>query len=317
MTMDASRGRFCHSGEHLPGFHLVDLHMYDTSLFANACVLSTGDTAVVFDAGTSLTTREIVTHLDYHGIAPRIAHIVPSHHHFDHAGGIAPLLRHFKKRHVAASVVTTDEMAPLLQDPAPHARGARPLFGDLVGDVAPVAPADMTILREGEKLALDGGHELLLLGTPGHCRDHVSPVILDGGRPVACFLGEALGINLRKVLSPLPAATAPGYERAAYRQSIERVMHLGVDAAFFSHVGGVRGRDEVRETCQKALDMLGEITRFTVAAAGQGPVDARAVVTSFKHRYQEYLATCVMDGVVVDNLSFLVALGILRDAGLK
>jgi hydroxyacylglutathione hydrolase len=86
-------------------------------------------------------------------------------------------------------------------------------------------------LEDGEDVDL-GGLTLCALTTPGHAPEHVSYLLLDGGRMVALFSGGALlvGTVARTDLAD-PELTEP-LARAAYRSLRQRLLllpdHLGV-----------------------------------------------------------------------------------------
>ncbi|MEX2683045.1 MAG: MBL fold metallo-hydrolase [Candidatus Sigynarchaeota archaeon] len=309
--------RIIHSGEHLDHVHLIDLNLYDSSLFANACLLDADGDHVLFDAGTSATTGQIVNYLRYHELDDGRYFIIPSHHHFDHAGGIVSLIRHFKKSSIPAMVVTTPAMVDYLADLPSRVEGARRQFQQMVGNIEPVPREDMVVLGDGVKFSLADGSTIELVETPGHSPDHVSPVIREGSRISLCFFGEALGINLRHHLSPIPSCTAPCYDSKEYKASIAKIKALNVETGIFSHVGGVTGAENVASSCDLALEKLGEVTDFIARLHAGGVRSTTEMVARLKNTYRDYIATCVMDESVVNNLAFLLVYGILKDLHLK
>ncbi|MDP9208616.1 MAG: rhodanese-like domain-containing protein [Actinomycetota bacterium] len=80
-------------------------------------------------------------------------------------------------------------------------------------------------LEDGEEADL-GGLVLRALATPGHAPEHVSYLLLDGGRPLALFSGGALlvGTVARTDLAS-PELTEP-LARAAFRSLHERLLRL-------------------------------------------------------------------------------------------
>jgi glyoxylase-like metal-dependent hydrolase (beta-lactamase superfamily II) len=309
--------RIIHSGEHLDHVNLIDLNLYDSSLFANACVLEAGGDRVLFDAGTSATTGQIITYIKYHGLDDGKYFIIPSHHHFDHSGGITSLLRHFKKNGIPATVVTTPTMAECLANLPARVEGARRQFQQMIGTIEAVSREDMLVLGGGVKFSLADGSSIELLPTPGHSPDHVSPVVRDGDRTRLVFFGEALGINLRHHLSPIPSSVAPCYDSKAYKASIAKIKAIAADAGIFSHVGGVTGAENMTALCDLALEKVDEVTEFITRLHAGGVASTTEMVTKLQHTYRDYIATCVMDDRVVNNLAFLLVYGVLKDAGLK
>jgi hydroxyacylglutathione hydrolase len=87
-------------------------------------------------------------------------------------------------------------------------------------------------LEDGQEVDL-GGLILRTLATPGHAPEHVSYLLLDGGRPLALFSGGALlvGTVARTDLAG-PELTEP-LARAAYRSLHERLLPLPDELAVY------------------------------------------------------------------------------------
>jgi hydroxyacylglutathione hydrolase len=87
-------------------------------------------------------------------------------------------------------------------------------------------------LEDGEEVDL-GGLTLRVLVTPGHAPEHVSYLLLDGGRPLALFSGGALlvGTVARTDLAG-PELTEP-LARAAYQSLHQRLLPLPDDLAVY------------------------------------------------------------------------------------
>ncbi|MHA1683889.1 MAG: MBL fold metallo-hydrolase [Promethearchaeota archaeon] len=309
--------RLYHSGEKVPGMHLVDLNMYDSSLFANVAIVHEGDTVMIFDAGTSRTAGQIINYMKFYDMDPRKVFLVPSHHHFDHAGGLSQLITYFERSHVKTTVITTPRMAHLLEDLPSHVAPAKKQFRKMMGDIQGVPRDSITTLSDGEKFSINESVEVSLLKTPGHCKDHVSPIVVRDGKNHVCFFGEAMGINLRKHLSPLPACAAPSYYSRYYIRSIQQISNSNVDVGIFSHVGGVMGRENIKALCQLAIEKVKEVSEFVKLEYENGVKSTKDLVTVMAKRYIDYIATCVMDEDIVNNLAFLLVFGIMKDLGLK
>jgi glyoxylase-like metal-dependent hydrolase (beta-lactamase superfamily II)/rhodanese-related sulfurtransferase len=87
-------------------------------------------------------------------------------------------------------------------------------------------------LEDGEEVDL-GGLTLRVLATPGHAPEHVSYLLLDGGRPLALFSGGALlvGTVARTDLAG-PELTEP-LARAAYQSLHQRLLPLPDELAVY------------------------------------------------------------------------------------
>ncbi|MHA1795854.1 MAG: MBL fold metallo-hydrolase [Promethearchaeota archaeon] len=311
--------RIYHSGEKSEGLHLIDLNLYDSSLFANACVFQVESDLLIFDAGTSKSASQIINYIRFHEMDKHVENIylIPSHGHFDHVGGLPGLIKHYRSNNIPISIITTEKIANILDSLREFTEPAKKQFKIMMGEIEEISKNDMTIVKTSEMVELNDKFSLLLLETPGHCDEHVSPVVLKDGLPELCFFGEALGINLRKHLSPIPASTAPHYNSELYSKSIKKIRDFNPRIGVFSHVGGVMGFDNVQSLCEMALEKQLEITRFIEDAWLRGVHGTKDLVKLVKKEYREYIATCVMDRTIVDNLTFLLVYGILIDLGFK
>ncbi|MHA1890016.1 MAG: MBL fold metallo-hydrolase [Promethearchaeota archaeon] len=315
-TVDTS-SRFYHSGEVDEGVHLIDLHMYDSSLFANSCFFKNEEISVIIDAGTSLTVKQIINYIEFHSLITNRMIIIPTHHHFDHAGGILGLMDYFHEKDVNVSVLTTRKMKGFLMDLARVNEPAKKQFSRLMGTLKAIPEDLIEVIGSKEKFDLGHGQELSLLSTPGHSEDHVSPIIHVDGVPSLCFFGEALGINLRKELVPLPACTAPGFDKKKYIHSIREIQKLEPEIGIFSHVGGIRGREKIKKLCDTAIDKLEKVITFVRWEYLHHTQATSELVDVMMNRYKNYIATCVMDDNIVNNLAFLLVYGILKHLNYK
>jgi glyoxylase-like metal-dependent hydrolase (beta-lactamase superfamily II)/rhodanese-related sulfurtransferase len=106
--------------------------------------------------------------------------------------------------------------------------GSRELAADSAQILAPHASClgfPHQGLEDGQEIDL-GGLTLRVLATPGHAPEHVSYLLLDGGRPLALFSGGALlvGTVARTDLAG-PELTQP-LARAAYQSLHQRLLPL-------------------------------------------------------------------------------------------
>ena len=87
-------------------------------------------------------------------------------------------------------------------------------------------------LEDGEEVDL-GGLSLRVLATPGHAPEHVSYLLLDGGRPLALFSGGALLVgSVARTDLASPELTEP-LARAAYRSLHQRLLPLPDELAVY------------------------------------------------------------------------------------
>src|SRR4030043_167320 len=88
--------RICNTGPVLEHVHLVDLFLYESSMFANATIVEDTEWTSIIDTGTSESVRSIINYFRFNGIQSKRVLLVPTHYHFDHAGGLPALIDFFQ-----------------------------------------------------------------------------------------------------------------------------------------------------------------------------------------------------------------------------
>jgi glyoxylase-like metal-dependent hydrolase (beta-lactamase superfamily II) len=187
-----------------------------------------------------------------------LAHIVVTHIHLDHAGGVGRLVGHFP----GARVWVHDRGAPHLADPARLLRSAARVYGEermreLFGPVDPVPPDRLAPLSDGDRVEL-GGRALEVMYTPGHASHHIALVDSVTG---AVFTGDALGIHLPDVRVLRPATPPPDIDVELSVDSIRRIRARAGPVLMFSHYGPVEEVDELCELAESRLRKWAAIVR--------------------------------------------------------
>ncbi len=213
-----------------------------------AAYLLAAERPAIVETGPTTSAEAVTAGLERHGIGPEdLAHIVVTHIHLDHAGGVGELARRFPR----TTVWVHERGAPHLADPSRLVSSATRLYGEermaaLFGPVHPVPSERLRPLPDGERIEL-GGRSLEALHTPGHASHHVALVDSSTG---AVFSGDALGIHLPDLPVLRPATPPPDFDLEAALASIERIRSRARDAfILFSHFGPVR---EVERICELA-----------------------------------------------------------------
>ena len=183
--------------------------------------------------------------------ADDLAHVVVTHIHLDHAGGVG----HIAARFPRATVWVHERGARHLADPTRLIGSAAQVYGgmdrllDMFGPMDPVDAGRIRTIGEGDRVDL-GDRALDVMYTPGHASHHVSLVDSESG---ALFTGDALGIHFPDVGVLRPATPPPDIDVELAVESIERIRGRAESALMFSHFGPVR---EVDELCGVAADRL-------------------------------------------------------------
>jgi glyoxylase-like metal-dependent hydrolase (beta-lactamase superfamily II) len=220
----------------------IDTRMIGRYLVTSAYLVHADELALI-ETGPTTSAEAVRGGLDALGVAPAdLAHIVVTHIHLDHAGGVGTLARSFPN----ATVWVNERGAPHLADPTKLVASAERIYGAerLREWFGPVEPTDAGRLRPlTDRDTIDLGNRTLdVLYTPGHASHHVALADRVTG---AVFVGDALGVHLPDVHVLRPALPPPDVDIEAACTSIERIRERA-DLVLLSHFGPVA---EVANIC--------------------------------------------------------------------
>jgi glyoxylase-like metal-dependent hydrolase (beta-lactamase superfamily II) len=192
------------------------------------CLVESGPAA---DAGR---LQRALTELGFG--ADDLAHVVVTHIHMDHAGGVGDLLAAFPRTRVWVH----ERGAPHLADPARLEASTARTYGPermraLFGPMRPAAPDRIASVTDGDVIAL-GDRTLRVVHTPGHASHHVALVDDHAG---AAFTGEAIGSFLPWGPAFRPALPPPEVDVVAAHTSIDRIRAARPTVLLTSHFGPV------------------------------------------------------------------------------
>jgi glyoxylase-like metal-dependent hydrolase (beta-lactamase superfamily II) len=236
----------------------VDTRMAGKTSITSAYLLHGAEPALV-ETGPTTSVEAVTAGLDAIGLSANdLAHIVVTHIHLDHAGGVGTLARRFPQ----ATVWVHERGAPHLEDPTRLLASATRVYGQerlerLFGPVDPVPSDRLRAVSDGDRVALKDRY-LEVLYTPGHASHHVALV---DSRSGAVFTGDALGIHLPDDRVLRPATPPPDIDVEAGLQSIERIRERARSILLFSHFGPVEAVDELCAIAASRLRKWAEIVQ--------------------------------------------------------
>ncbi len=230
------------------GLTAIDTFFARRERYTAAYLLSAAQPTIV-ETGPSTSEDAVVGGLAHLGIGPGdLAHVVVTHIHLDHAGGVGRIAARFPN----ASVWVHEVGARHLADPERLVASATRIYGpdrmaELFGPVHPVPADRIRGLADGDTIAL-GDRSLRAEHTPGHAKHQVALVDSATG---AVFTGDALGIHPPDLPTLRPATPPPDYDLELAIDSIERIRRLAGEMVLFAHFGPVR---EVDRICDLAVE---------------------------------------------------------------
>lgn len=211
------------------GVDVVDVGLFGAENLSCSYLVHAAQPALI-ETGPATVFETVRDELTRRGVEP--AHVVLTHIHLDHGGGVG----HVADLFPAAKIWVHDVGARHVADPERLVASARRLFGEaldtLYGEPRPVAAERITAMDEGTVIDL-GDRLLRVLYTPGHARHEVTLHDSDTG---AAFVGDTAGVCYGDDWQK-PATPPPEFDLDAALDSIARVQKLRPSTICFTHFG--------------------------------------------------------------------------------
>jgi glyoxylase-like metal-dependent hydrolase (beta-lactamase superfamily II) len=220
--------------------------------------LYTGPPCLLVDAGPAVTVPQLVAALRQLNVA-RIDHLLLTHIHIDHAGGVGDFLTHFPE----TPIVVHPEGIPHLADPSRLWKGSLDVLGNIAKAYEEIRPVPEELMSRADDTASCPVESIL---TPGHSVHHVS-YLFDG----ILFAGEAGGVHLsdaagREYLRP---ATPPRFFPEVFVQSLDRLLDQKTDFICYGHWGAVESGRHLLEQHRAQLFLWRRIIEEEMGCWGE------------------------------------------------
>ena len=209
--------------------------VHQLPIWGSSAFLVLEEQVTVIDAGWRSQGRRVLRYLSSMGrSAQEISHIICTHYHLDHIGGVA----HVKDRSHGMTAAHESEIIFLRPDDReelPNPIGNR-LLGLLANPVLYLLKPDRFAvdlsLRQGAELGQLGG--MRVIHTPGHTPGSISLLFPKEG---LLMVGDALQFRRGKLSLPSPMVSAD-MEQA--KDSIRKLAQLEFETVCFSHFPPLR-----------------------------------------------------------------------------
>lgn len=244
------------------GFGITCIDTGYTRPGMTACyLLQQGEFAAFIETGVNKNVPGLLDLLDRKGIArDQVTHILPTHVHLDHAGGVGALMRELP----AAQLVIHPRGARHMIDPSRLVAGASAVYGEenfrnLYGDLIPVDENRVIIAEDGYQLDFHG-RTLGFMDTPGHARHHYCVVDTESH---GIFTGDTMGLSYPELNNPglfaLATTTPVQFDPSALHASINRIMEKDPERLYLTHFGMVTAVAELADQLHHDIDAYVDI----------------------------------------------------------
>jgi glyoxylase-like metal-dependent hydrolase (beta-lactamase superfamily II) len=238
------------SPEPPPGIRVIDTKMGGRDGLTSGYLVAAQQPALV-ETGPTTSLEPVAAALEDLGVGPKeLAHIVVTHVHLDHAGGVGAYARRFPR----ATIWVHERGAAHVVDPRKLVASATRVFGQdhmdrVFGPMDPVPADRVRGVGDGEVIEL-GDRRLEVMYAPGHAKHHMFVV---DGHTGALWSGDGLGLYLPDVGVLRPGTPPPDFDLEQAVASVRTAASRSPPAILFSHFGPVR---EVEQICDLAIERM-------------------------------------------------------------
>ena len=288
------------------GREMLDLQFRDTEGLVAAYLIPEAEGWMLIETGPSTCREALLRGVERAGVgAGEIRHVLVTHIHLDHAGGMGAVVDAFPR----ATFYAHETGVPHLIDPSRLVASAQRAWGSamhsLWGPIAPVPRPRIVSLVGGETFPVQGG-EVRVLATPGHARHHLA--FFDSALK-AVFCGDGAGVRLPQSSHLRPAVPPPDLDLEELFASLEVMRRTEPRLVLFSHFGP---SPDGAEDLVRYRTIVEQWRDVALAAARERP-DPEFI----ERRLREFDATTLATASVADRESMvsgyqLAAAGFLR-----
>ncbi|WP_236031250.1 MBL fold metallo-hydrolase [Ktedonospora formicarum] len=217
-----------------PGIWQISLPFQGEHDIIGAYLLADGGEIALIDPGPGSTSEALLDGIRQAGFDPaRVTHLLATHIHLDHTGGIGTLLHTMPE----ARVLVHSKGASHLINPDKLITSSARIYGErmqeLWGSIDPVPEHNVQIINDGDVLTI-AQRRLEVHYTPGHASHHIIFFDVHSGD---LFAGDVAGVRLQGVDYVRPPTPPPDLDIEAWSASIDTLKRLRPDVLYLAHFG--------------------------------------------------------------------------------
>ncbi|EFH86459.1 MBL fold metallo-hydrolase [Ktedonobacter racemifer] len=239
-----------------PGIWQISLPFQGETDIIGSYLLAGSDEIALIDPGPGSTSEALLEGVRQAGFDPaRVTHILATHIHLDHTGGVGKLLASMPQ----ARVFVHSKGAQHLIDPGKLISSSERIYGErmqeLWGEILPVPQEKVQVIEGGDVLNI-AGRRLEVHYTPGHAIHHVIFFDVHSGD---LFAGDVAGVRLPGITYGRPPTPPPDLDIEAWSSSIDTLKKLRPDVIYLAHFGPVRNLAPHLESIRAKLFNWGDL----------------------------------------------------------
>jgi len=244
-----------------------------------------GPSPVLIETGSQSSVPAVLAELEGLGVgADDLAHVVITHIHLDHAGGVGDIARAFPK----ATVHVHAKGARHLVDPSRLVASAALVYGDLLdrlyGRLDPTPADRVHVLDDGEAIEVGPGRRLVCVDSPGHAKHHLAVHDEGDGASGLLFAGDAVGVKLPDGGVLRPATPPPDFDLDQALASLQRFAARSPAGLCLAHYGLI---EDAPALLAEAGDTLRGWAGVAEAAWRDGRDISEALMAAYGEQYEE------------------------------
>jgi glyoxylase-like metal-dependent hydrolase (beta-lactamase superfamily II) len=237
------------------GIFLIDSNALGMKGYCSSYILSSGGIRVLVETGPSTAVRGLLDGIhELHFDLDSFSHIVVTHIHLDHAGGIGDMVDQMAK----ATVVVHERGAEHLIEPTRLLESSKRVFGEsmpLYGSLKPVPRDRIKTVKGGDTISFGEGRTLEVIDAPGHASHEICLYDRATG---ALFTGDAAGLFFQDTKEIVPTTPPPDFNLELSIQTIETLLKLAPRILLFSHFGEAKQPERVLTEAKNKMRSWGE-----------------------------------------------------------
>lgn len=209
-----------------------------------------GEEITIIETSASPSIPYVLQGLKDLRIDPKeVRHIIVTHIHLDHAGGVGLLLESCPNANVIVHPLGKRHLA----NPEKLMLGARAVyrekFEELFEPILPVHEEKLITKQDGDTLHIGKDRTLTFFDTPGHAKHHFS---IHDSFSNGIFTGDTIGVFYPQLKEEgieliLPSTSPNQFDPATMLHSLGKIEALNVERIYFGHYGMITNPNHVYE----------------------------------------------------------------------